>query len=280
MLTGVRAQLAVSTLIVFGLLLIGLGFVGVPYVSTSEDSVVVQTSSLRTVKAEDATWSALTETNTVEVVSTTRLTTTITETYPTTTTSLRTLAHMDRMTITTGSALVLGPFEVNPPATIAVSWSSDDRLEVYTASAKTLGNRSGWILLGDGPNGLNSFSSTEPGPIYFVISPSAEPAVLNFLRVLANETMKTHGEEVKAVVLETTVRTTLPMSTTRTVSYTTLLTTTVVEYFTLAVKTTLTETRYADLSFMTVMGSFLVFVGLLVMMLLLRAVGRPLDKST
>ncbi|MEM2095061.1 MAG: hypothetical protein QXX19_00685 [Candidatus Caldarchaeum sp.] len=274
-----RAQLAVSTLIVFGLVLIGLGFVGVPYVSTSEDSVVVQTSSMRTIKAEDATWSALTETNTVELVSTTRLTTTITETYHTTTTSLRTIAHIDSIIITAGSALVLGPFEVNPPATIAVSWSSDNRLEVYTASAKTLGNRSGWILLGDGANGLNSFSLTEPGPTYFVLSTPAEPAVLNFLRILANETMTTHGEEVKAVVYETTVRTILPSFTTRTVGYTTLITTTVMEYFTLAVATTLTETRYADLSFMTVMGSFLVFAGLLVMMLLLRTVGRPLDKN-
>lgn len=234
---------------------------------------------MRTIKAEDATWSALTETNTVELVSTTRLTTTITETYHTTTTSLRTIAHIDSIIITAGSALVLGPFEVNPPATIAVSWSSDNRLEVYTASAKTLGNRSGWILLGDGANGLNSFSLTEPGPTYFVLSTPAEPAVLNFLRILANETMTTHGEEVKAVVYETTVRTILPSFTTRTVGYTTLITTTVMEYFTLAVATTLTETRYADLSFMTVMGSFLVFAGLLVMMLLLRTVGRPLDKN-
>ncbi len=132
-----RAQLAVSSLILFGVVLIGLGFVRLPYVALNRDTVVVQTSSTTATEVE-------------ELVVTTELTTSTQDTLTTV---------------------------VNKVATTTI----------YTKTTKTV-------------------------------------------------------------------------------------------YFTAAVETTVAETRYSDLSFMAFTGSFLVFVGILLMALTLKTMPKPTDK--
>jgi len=96
------------------------------------------------------------------------------------------------------------------------------------------------------------------------------------------QTSSTTAAEVEEVVV-TTVQTTSTQDTSTTVvnnvATTTIYTkTTKTVYFTMGVETTVVETRYSDLSFMAFMGSFLVFVGILLMALTLKAMPKPTDK--
>jgi hypothetical protein len=96
------------------------------------------------------------------------------------------------------------------------------------------------------------------------------------------QTSSTTAAEVEEVVV-TTVQTTSTQDTSTTVvnnvATTTIYTeTTKTIYFTMGVETTVVETRYSDLSFMAFMGSFLVFVGILLMALTLKAMPKPTDK--
>ncbi|MDW7978724.1 MAG: hypothetical protein RMH74_07970 [Candidatus Caldarchaeum sp.] len=274
-----RAQLAVSSMIVFGLVLIGFGFVGLPYVYNSEGTVVVQTSSGKTVQTEEVVETVSYDTYSLTSVLTTRLTTVAVETVQTTSRATKTLTHVEGLYINTGTALILGPFELKPHTVVEVSWMSDPVILVYTASKDELGNSSGWVLLGSGLNGLAKFNSSEGRLVYLVLSPSSDRTLLKALMIASDETVPVATEIRRTATVETSTTITTLTQTPRTTTYTTLSITTVIEYFTVAVRTTLTETRYADLSFMAVMGSFLVFAGILVMMLLLRTVAKPAEKN-
>ncbi|MEM1948774.1 MAG: hypothetical protein QW240_08610 [Candidatus Caldarchaeum sp.] len=272
-----RAQLAVSSLIVFGVILIGLGFTGLPYVLTYDQTVAVQTSRVKTVEELELVITSLTMEETTifpTVVSTTSLST---ETFVTTSTVKQSLVDFSDRRIEAGIALVTGPFVVNGPSSLEVSWRSAAAVSVYLA-LNTYENISGWMLLGRGVTGSATMPLDRSSTFYLIVSSGPASSEVSLTAMAA--TVETITETT--TLTTTTFRTTTITSTSYKTSektYTTTFTTTRPEYFVVTYVTSVTETRYPNLSFMIVMGSFLVFVGLLLMFLILRTLAKPVEKA-
>ncbi len=271
-----RAQLAVSGLIVFGLLLIGLGFIKLPYVTTTSDTIILQTYSERTRLSEEVVTTVFTEYQTTVSEVMTVLTTTITEVVQNKITVTRTVAQISNKTLNTNTPLLLGPFDFNASSTVEVSWLSDREVEIYIASRETLGSPDSWTLLGRGVSGNVVRQMSTATSIYILLKTPFNNAFLKQLTVLSSgeETINEEKQKIVAAETRTTITTVTPLIKTRTA--TAFSTVTKTEYYTTAVQTVLTETRYADLSFMTFTGSFLVFAGLLLLVLLLKTLAKQL----
>ncbi len=271
-----RAQLAVSSLIVFGLLLIGLGFIQLPYVTTTSDTVIIQTYSERTGQSEELVTIVFTEYQTTVSEALTILTTTIIETVQNQITVTRTISQVINKTLNITTPLSLGPFNVNASSTIEVLWLSDKDVEIYIASRETLESPNDWTLLGRGVSGRVVLKTSTATSIYILLKTFLNNAVLKQLTVLSSgeETIYEERQRTVAAETKTTITTVTPLTKTRTATTYSIVTKT--EYYTVAMQTVLTETRYADLWFMTFTGSFLVFVGLLLLVLLLKTLAKPI----
>ncbi|BAJ50731.1 hypothetical protein CSUB_C0874 [Candidatus Caldarchaeum subterraneum] len=271
-----RAQLAVSSLIIFGIILVGLGFAGLPYVITYDETVAIQTSSVTTVVETDAivrtTTMELTEAFETSVVSTTLST----ETAVTTNTLRHVAAEVVNQTVTAEAALVTGPITVQPSRTLELSWKSNKTIDIYIAVGSYL-NASSWRLVGRGVVGSAATPFNDEAEIYVITRTDGAAASVS---VTVVETWPETTTETKTSTLSTSLITTftstryLTSETTYTASYTTEKPV----YYVTTLVTTVTETRYPDLSFMTLMGSFIIFVGILFMVLLLRTLGKPVEK--
>lgn len=272
-----RAQLAVSSLIVFGVILIGLGFTGLPYVLTYDQTVAVQTSRFKTVEELEVVVTSLTleETTVFQTVFSTTFFST--ETFTTTSTVKQLLVDFSDRRVDAGTAVVTGPFAVNEPSSLEVSWRSAAAVNVYLA-LDSYQNISNWMLLGRGVTGSATMPLDGSSTIYLIVSSGSVSSEVSLTAVAVTVETLTGTTTLTA----TTVRTTTTMSTfykTSEKTYTTTFTTTKPEYFVVTYVTTVTETRYPDLSFMIVMGSFLVFVGLLLTFLILRTLAKPVEKA-
>lgn len=275
-----RAQLAVSSLIVFGIVLIGMGFVKLPYVSSFKDTVIMQTSAASVTQFEEPITTVFTTSYTVLTAINTSLTTSMVETVTSSTTVVQTLTRLQNLTLDPEKPLVAGPLRLNSPSTVEVSWSSSTDMELYRASGERLEQPSSWMLIGRGFSGVIMFDLAENASFYIVVRPVSNAGLLTVMQISSSsvETVVQNKTRTTTVEAKTTV-TTLTYATSSHV-YTTLLRSTKTDFFTVAVETTVTETRYADLSFMTAMGSFLVFVGLLLTVLLLRTLAKPVEKNS
>lgn len=272
-----RAQLAVSSLIIFGIILVGLGFARLPYVITYDETVAIQTSRVTTVVETEA----IVRTTTMELTEafeTTILSTIFsTETAVTTNTLTRVAAEVSNQTVAAEAALVTGPITIQPSRTLELSWKSNKTVDIYIAVGSYL-NTSGWMLVGRGVIGSAAIPFDGEAEIYVITRTSGAAASVSFTAVESwPETITETKTSTLSTLLTTTMDSTryLTSETTDTTSYTTEKPL----YYVTTLVTTVTETRYPDLSFMTLMGSFIIFVGILFMVLLLRTLGKPVEKQ-
>ena len=117
------------------------------------------------------------------------------------------------------------------------------------------------------------------GVVLIVIGFLQFPYVAQYSDIVVVQTYSTNVSDVEEATVTTRRDTSvqsnyttvidIPLTTTFTTK------TTRTNYFTTHVETTLVETRYSDLSFMSFMGSFLVFVGILFMVLMLKTMPKP-----
>jgi len=276
----VRAQLAVSSLIVFGIMLIGLGFVRLPYVASFKDTVIIQTSTERVTQFEEPVTEVLTTSYTTVAEVAVRFTTSTVETTTGSRTVSRTLTTLRNMTLELDKPLVAGPFRSNSESMVEVSWSSSSDVELYSASGDVLHQPAGWALVGRGFSGVARFAVAGNTSFYVILKTVSNNGLLTAMQISSSSVEAVFEAGIRTTIVETKTTVTTIAYTTSSHVYTTLLQSTKTDFFTVAVQTTVTETRYADLGFMTAMGSFLVFVGLLLTILLLRTLAKPVDKTS
>lgn len=261
---------------VFGLLLIGMGFVRLPYVSSFRDTVIVQTSTERPTEVEELATTVLTTSYTTAAELDAKITTLTVETVTNSRTVTQTLISLENKTLEPDKPLVTGPFKFNSPSTVEVAWSSNSDVELYRASGDGLDS---WVFVGRGFTGVTRFAVDGGTTVYVVLRPVSTSGLLTAMQ-LSSTSVETFVEErTRTTITETKTTLTTLAYTLSSKVYTTLLKSTKTDFFTVAVETTVTETRYADLWFMTFMGSFLVFVGLLLTILLLRTLAKPVEKT-
>ncbi|MEM4281538.1 MAG: hypothetical protein QW470_05275 [Candidatus Caldarchaeum sp.] len=272
-----RAQLAVSSLIVFGLLLIGMGIVKLPYVSSFRDTIIMQTSTERPTEIMELATTVLTVSYTTVAELDAKITTSTVETVTNSRTVTQTLISLENKTLEPDKPLLTGPFKFNSPSTVEVMWSSNSDVELYRASGDGLGS---WVLVGRGFAGVARFAVNGNTTVYVILKPVSNNGLLTAMRLSSTGVETFVEERTRTTIAETKTAVTTLAYTLSSKVYTTLLKSTKTDFFTVAVETTVTETRYADLWFMTAMGSFLVFVGLLLTILLLRTLAKPVDKTS
>ncbi len=272
-----RAQLAVSSLIIFGIILVGLGFAGLPTVITYEETVALQTSSAtNVVETEAIAWTTTLEL--AETFETTLVSTTLsTVTDVTTSTLKRVAAEAVNQTVSPEAALVTGPITIQRMRSLELSWKSNKTVDIYIAVGDYL-NASSWTLVGRGVVGSAVIPFTEEAEVYVITGSAGAHASVS---VTVLETWSETIAETRTSTLSTTLTTTMTSTRylTSETTYTTSYTTEKQVYYVTTLVTTVTETRYPDLTFMTLMGSFIIFVGILFMILLLRTLGKPVEKT-
>lgn len=268
-----RAQLAVSSLIVFGLILIGLGFTRLPYVLSYEETVAVQTSTPDIfeevqVVVERSTLPVLRFLDTV--VSTTIY---VTETVESTSTTRRTILEIAERFLDSETALAAGPFTIEAPSSLEVVWRSNSAVSIFL-SLDGYENVSAWTPLGVGITGSTVIPLDKSSTFYLIVRTWSSAATFSLTAASTSLEKVTETTTLTITSYQTTVYTSTSY-TTSTRSYTTTYTTTRPDFYVVTYVTTVTETRYPDLSFMSLMGSFIVFVGILLMVLLLKTFARP-----
>lgn len=269
-----RAQLAVSSLIVFGIILIGLGFTGLPYVLSYDETVVVQTSRFRTVEQQEVFAETTTLQSIIALETTVTSTVPVVETVTTTTTVSRIVGQIVNETIQQ-AALVTGPFYFWASSILEVNWRSNSTVDVFLVY-DDYQNASTWMLLGRGYVGSTAMRIDSNSSLYIIVRAANSAATFN---LVISET-SAEAATVTKTAFVTTYRAATYTTTAYTTSertFTTTLVTTRPEFYVTTIVTAVTETRYPDLSFMSFMGSFLVFVGILFMVLLLKTMARPVD---
>lgn len=268
-----RAQLAVSSLIVFGLILIGLGFTRLPYVLSYDETVAVQTSRMKSVEELEVVIKTSTLERPASAETTVATILYITETTQSTTTGRRTLAELVNRYLNGGTALAAGPFDVEGTSSLEVVWRSDSVVNIFLAF-DDYGNISTWMLLGRGVFGSAVMPFGRNSTVYVIVMAEPSPANFSLTAVKTGlETITTTRTQTSTAVKTTTYLTTYYVTSETT--YTTTQTTQRPEFYVVTYVTAVTETRYPDLSFMTLMGSFIVFVGILLMILLLKTLAKP-----
>lgn len=271
-----RAQLAVSSLIVFGIILIGLGFTRLPYVLSYDETVVLQTSRLRTVEESELIVTSYTLEKLEKVETVISSTFQFTELIESTSTARRILAEIVNRTLDLHNALVVGPFPFEGFSALEVSWRSNGVVTIFL-SLDGFENASFWMLLGRGVTGFAVMPFDKGSTVYLIVKAGGSPA--NF-SLTAAATRLEKVVETRTLIFTTYQTTTSTKTTYATTekTFTTTYTTLRPEFYVISRTTAVTETRYPDLSFMTVMGSFIVFVGILFMILLLRTFAKPVEK--
>ena len=268
-----RAQLAIIVLIIFGAGLVALGLIRFPYTSVEEEEAVIQTSS----------------TTSQPIIVTSQTVATLLQTYTTATTttlgSVETvisvsytkigLEKIGPASISPEKPLITGPFTVDGGETLEIVWSADSSLDVYILSADELGNSSppiSWKAHQSGSQNSLSYSPASDTNVYVVaytVDTMTQLSTLEINRVVSILLSETYTSTITTPLTYTTIsteyatgETTITRLETSRIIYTTL------------VKTTVTETRYSDVSFTAFMGSFLIFVGILLLLLLVRVIPR------
>ncbi|MCS7110277.1 MAG: hypothetical protein NZ956_02250 [Candidatus Caldarchaeum sp.] len=268
-----RAQLAVSSLIVFGLILIGLGFTRLPYVLSYDETVAVQTSRMRTVEELEVVVKTSTLERPAPVQTTVATTFYITETTQSTATGRRTLAEFVNRSLNGGTALAAGPFDVEGTSSLEVVWRSNSAVNIFLAF-DDYGNVSSWMLLGRGVTGSAVMPFGRDSTVYVIVMAGPSPANFSLTAAKTGLETITTTRTLTSTAVKTTTYTTTSYITSET-TYTSTQTTQRPEFYVVTYVAAVTETRYPDLSFMTLMGSFIVFVGILLMVLLLKTLAKP-----
>jgi len=271
-----RAQLAVSSLIVFGLVLIGLGAVQLPYVATVRETLVFQTYTHSPTRVEEVYTTVTTsETSTLTRYTTTDIVST-TEVLEKVENVTQSLGSYQNIFLKHGSPYVLGQFVFNTTTELLVDWRAGDEVELYVY---LLGqDEESWQPIGRGVSGLINVTLSGSGPWILSAQSLQKDTTLEKLTLTGRWQTTSQTTITKTTTQLKTVAYTTTLTQLQTFSYTTIYETLWTSYYTTALETIFTETRYAELWFMTVTGSFLVFVGILLILLLLK-MSKPILLS-
>ncbi len=273
-----RAQLSVIVLILFGAGLVALGLIRFPYTVVEEEDAIIQISSITTlpVTATEQAVETLSQTYTLTTTTTMEKIETVTST-----TYMKTmLGTIGPASISLGKPLIIGPFKVGVGETIEIVWSADSNLEVYVLSENEMGNSSpptSWRAHQSGAENNLSYSPAGDTEVY--VAAYTVDAMVNLSSLELNRIAVVNVSETYT----TTITTPLTYVTTSTIYESRETTTTRLEtsriIYTTLIKTTVTETRYSDVSFTAFMGSFLIFVGVLLLFLLVRVIPRTTSEA-
>jgi len=272
-----RSQVALSALIVFGSVLVVLGLVKFPYTVSQMETLVVETSREVPVTQSHSFTSYLTFNRTV-----TQQTSTLRpETRTTDTTSIiqipkqATVYESNLTALSQAEPLRLGPFDTNPNQTIEVTWESNSSVLVYllneTEASAVFGTLpTVWRNYGSGSMGTLSHKSETVDRNYVFLYANTSDTVIRLIRVILTwvdvQTI-TETRTFTTVLTEPIAVTTVEPLVEEHV-YTTTFMSSSTSFYATSVETLVTETRFSDISFTAFMGSFLIFVGILLMLLL------------
>ncbi|MEM3031562.1 MAG: hypothetical protein QW756_02190 [Nitrososphaerota archaeon] len=269
-----RAQLSIIVLIAFGAGLVALGLIRFPYTTAHEDDVLVQTSSTEVQTVVETGTIVLTYIRTSSATSHTTLQ--VVETYTTTrltsaTTVLNTIGPRRAWPET---PIILGPYTVDLGEKLRILWTADRPLNVYVM-ASNITPPTTWLAVGEGAVGNLTYTTSAAENVYVGVYASEPDTTISGVEVIRladvpNVEMGTRTSTVTTALSYTTTHTiyeagetTVARLETARIPYTTL------------VRTTVTETRYSDVGFAAFMGSFIIFTGILLMVLLVRVMPKP-----
>ncbi len=276
-----RSQLAVSSLIVFGVILVAFSLFRFPYTVTENETVVIQTSTTTTILQP------YTYTTTIELIeqrpTTTTITTTITAknliTATTLTTLSSTLFSSSEAVASSATPLVIGPFAVDAGRELHVRWRAEALVSLYLLNYSQLpleGKPQDWLAAATGSGGEITLQTEQESSIYLLIYGGNTITKINELSIhltwIENTTtIQTSTERKPTTITKPTTQTTT-LYTEKQV--TTTLTETSKKFYTTTTAITVTETRYSSLNFTIVMGSFLIFAGIMFMLILSRRLAQ------
>ncbi|MDJ0270178.1 MAG: hypothetical protein NXY59_06510 [Aigarchaeota archaeon] len=274
-----RSQLAVSSLIVFGVILVAFSLFRFPYTVIENETVIIQASTTTTILQP------YTYATTLELIeqrpATTTITTTITAKNLITTTTIATISSAlfssSEAVASSTTPLIIGPFMIDAGRELHVRWRAEALVSLYLLNYSQLpieGKPESWLAAATGGGGEITLQTTQESPIYLLIYGSNTITRINELRIHLTWIENTTTTQIKTEQKPTTITKTTTQTTTLYMEkqVTTTLTETSKKFYTTTTAITVTETRYSSLNFAIVMGSFLIFAGIMFMLILSRRV--------
>ena len=272
-----KAQLAIIALIVFGAGLVVLGFVRLPYTVVDEEEALIQTSTTSLATLTEVVTTTQTHIDSTSITTAVHSVVTETVTYTSTTTSKKSLEAFTDLTFGTSNPLLFGPYTLDPNTALELYWNGSGFLDVYLLLSDELPNDGRpltWRAFESSSQGNITYRPSTSEAIHILIYPR-EPSVFVSSLVASQLSFITSAATTTRL---TSIATTSLYTTTYPVYETVTATTTRVEptkiLYTTQITTVFTETRYSELTFAAFMGSFLIFVGIVLMALLLRVLPK------